>query len=342
MKALVYHGPKVFGIEEKPLPSIGEKELLIKVLSVGICPTDVRIMHYGSSVMKPPVIMGHEVAGIVEEVGEGIEKFAKGDVVALPADAPCMGCETCRRGFHNMCENLLSIGYNVDGGYAEYMRVPRRFVEYGLVFKLPKDVDHASVALAEPVAAVLEGLKWSRVGLGKSIAIIGDGPNALIALQISRVAGAKPIIVSGITPERLEIAKKLGADYVINAREEPAKEKILKLTGGVDIAFVSVGLPETIKLGLEVARKGGMVHIFGGAKKGTTVEIDPNILHYNQIIFTGATGYTPRTYEEALCLILNGIVKIRPLISHELPLEKILDGIALVKEWKGLKVVVHP
>lgn len=340
VKAAVYYKPLDMKLEEKPIPEINNNELLIKPVAVGVCPTDVRIYYFGSKNIKPPVVLGHEVSGVVLE--SKVDGFVKGDRVNVAADAPCLKCRECRRGHHNLCQFMTSLGFNIDGAYAEYMRVPRQFIDAGLVFKLPDEVTFEEGALIEPVAVSLHALNLVMPSNKDVVVIIGDGPNALIHLQLlKKYFAVRKIIVVGAVDHRLKKALDLGADetiHVENFKEEMSRVKDI----GVDIIDLAIGNENAVNEALSIMGPGTRILFFAGSHTDIPLNLTLNTIHYSQLLITGSSGTNISNYKRAYEIVSNKMIDLRSIISHEYSLNQILDAFETARSWKGLKVLVRP
>lgn len=207
MKAAVFHAPLDLRIEDREVPKARGNEILVKVEVSALCPSDVRIYRNGSPILKPPVTMGHEFAGYVSDVGSNVEGINEEQRVTLP-DAYCGKCEMCRKGYENLCESPIAFGYNVDGGHADYVLVPQRFVNRNGVFPLAADVDYEEAAMTEPLACSLNTIETLGIGVGKTVAVIGDGPMGLMHVGLAKLYGASQVILAGLVDWKL----KLGAE----------------------------------------------------------------------------------------------------------------------------------
>ena len=347
MKAVVFYKPGETRLESIKDPSPGPDDILIEVRSAGICPTDIRIMKYSKKGVVPPRVLGHEFSGVVKEVGRNVRDFSPSDRVVASPDAPCMVCDVCKRGRHALCENSLIIGYNIDGAYAEYMLIPKEFIERRLVYRFGEDVSFDSAALTEPVASCLEAVDYVdevKRFTARDVLIIGDGPNATILAMLSKIYGAMKVVMMGKTEHRLRKVKELVADEVIDVKEGNPVEKALKLTKGkgFDIVFATVAVPDAIMNGVKSAAKEGVIHIFGGAAPGTTIELDPNLVHYRWLHITGTSSYSLSTFTKAYNLIMNKRLNLDPLISHRFSLNEWNKAIEYAEKWLGFKIVIHP
>jgi L-iditol 2-dehydrogenase len=342
MRAAIYYGPLNVKILEVDDPSINDGGLLIKPVVVGVCPTDVRIYYMGSSSIKPPVILGHEVSGVIVE--SMVSEFLPGDRVNVAADAPCLNCRYCRKGLHNLCEDMLSIGFNVDGAYATLMKVPSRFIRDGLVFRLPEHASFEEGALIEPVAVSLNALNLVYPSNEDNVVVVGDGPNALIHVMLLRnYFKVRKVFVVGLTDRRLKAALSFGADKVINTLTLNSPSDLISEIGEpIDIIDVTVGNQDAVREIMPLISKGVRITFFGGSHPDTDIPISINKIHYNQLLMTGSSGTTIGNYRKAVELVTSRIIDLRKLITHKFPLNEITEAFEASRKGLGLKVVVVP
>lgn len=339
MKAAVFYAPLNIKLEETKIPEIHDNEILIKVKRVGVCPTDVRIYYNGSKFVKTPIILGHEVSGVV--VKSNVKDFYPGDRVNVAADAPCLSCRECKRGLENLCTNLISLGYNVNGAYAEYMVVPSQFIKAGLVFKLPDEISFCEGAEIEPIAVSLHSLNLVKPKKDDIAVIIGEGFNALIHLQLLKYHfNVKKVIVVGITEHRLKAAEKLGADKIINAKEEFDKYLDEIKSDGIDIIDITVNNEASINEAIKLYTSGSRFTIFGGSAKEIYMNLTTNDIHYNQLLITGSSGTTTKEYQEAYKILINKEINIRDLITNFYQLDEINEALKSSAEYKGIKSMI--
>jgi len=335
LKAALLYRPRDIRIEEIPKYKINENEVLIKVKACGICAADLRIYNGIKSLWTPkyPVILGHEVSGIVEDIGSNVSKVNIGDRVTVDMIVRCGKCHYCLIGRDNLCENRGPF----IGGFAEYTKAPERNV-----FKIPNSISFEEASLAEPLACCINSIEKLNINYGDTVLIIGAGPMGLLHLQLLKIKGVR-IIVSEIIDERLEIASKLGADELINPNKEDFESRVKKLTNGrgVDGVIVAVGNKRAIEQGIKAAGKTATVIFFGAIWPPTQITIDPNLLHYKEIILTGVHSRTLKQFYQAVKLISNRQVNVKPIITHTYPLEKINEAFRIASERKGLKVIVQ-
>lgn len=343
MKSAVFYNVEDIRIEERPIPEIDDESILVKVSYCAICGTDVRIYYNGQANVVPPRVTGHEVSGVIAKVGKKVEGYAVGDKVVVVPEITCGKCIDCLNGNSNMCSNVLMIGYGVDGGFSEYMAVPKKAVSNGNVIKLDKDADLKSSCVAEPLSCVINGHKNLNIRLGDVVLVIGAGPIGAMHVALSKAQGASKVILADINEKRLELAAKLGADYTINSSKVDLQEKVMKLTDGhgVDVSIAACSVPSVQNQALSVTKKGGKVSFFAGLPKEKSVNpIDTNIIHYKEISVHGSFGSTVTEHITALKLISSKVVDANKLITDILPLDELIDGIKMVRKGEGLKIVI--
>ena len=254
--------------------------------------------------------------------------------------APCLKCRMCQKGDYNLCEDMMWLW----GAYAEYIKVPSRMVTVNMQ-EIPNHLSFEEAALTEPLACVLHGIEKTEVGLGDSVAIIGAGPIGLMHLLCVKKLGTSKIIVIDLVDERLEMAERLGADDVVNAKETDGVEEVRRLTDGygVDVAMEAVGLPQTWEQALKLVRRGGTVLEFGGCPPGTEIRVNTELLHYGQVKVRGVFNATPLHFKRALNLIASRTIDVRPLITRRMPLEKISEAFELLLTSKrDIKIAIIP
>ena len=309
------------------------------------CGTDVKMYKRGHPLAKLPQIIGHEFAGTIVEVGEGVKKFERGMKVAAANSAPCSKCFYCRSKQPNLCEHLNEsiVGFTWPGTYAEFVRIPEKIVQQN-TFQVPDGVPLENVASLEPLSCVVHGWDLVHFDPGGIVVIIGGGPIGLLHVQLAKLHGAKQVILSDVVDERLNEAKNLGTDVTINSAEENFQKEVLNLTDarGADLVVEAVGRKETWESTISLIRKGGTILLFGGCPGETYVEFDAHKIHYGELQIQGAFHHTPTAVERAFNLITSGQVAIKPIISHQMPLEKAEEALQLMGAGKALKVALLP
>jgi L-iditol 2-dehydrogenase len=342
MKAAMLYGVKDLRVEDVEIPKVGAGEVLVKVKAATTCGTDLKIYQRGyvEKVIKLPTIFGHEWAGEVVEVGEGLEWPRKGMRVRAGNSAPCLRCAMCKKGKYNLCEDMIWLW----GAYAEYIKVPARMVLVNMQ-EIPAHVSYEEAAIAEPLACVLHGVEEARVKLGDTVAIIGAGPIGLLHLLAVKKMGVEKAIIVDLIEERLKCAAKLGADEVINAGKTDVVEGVKKLTNGygADVVIEAIGLPSTWEQAIKLARKGGRILEFGGCPPGTEINVNTEALHYGELTILGTFHATPLHFRKALSLIASRTVDVRPLVTRRMKLSEVKEAFEILATSKSeIKIAIHP
>jgi L-iditol 2-dehydrogenase len=347
MNAAVYYGPEDLRVEERPRPSVGEGELVLRVDYASICATDLRILKgahrkFGPGTVRVP---GHEVVGTIAELGSGVGRgYRVGQRVFVAPNVGCGHCRQCVRGQNNLCANYDALGITLDGAFAEFMLVPAPFVEQGNVIPFDDALDGAAVALAEPFACVLHGQQALVLSSDDVVLILGAGPIGVMHVLAARAAGARKILVSEQSPERLRTAAEAGANRAVNFREESLADVVAKETDGrgSDVIIVAAGVHKAIEDSLELAAIGGRINLFAGLPAGNArIALDSNLIHYKELIVTGTTGCSTRDCRHSMELISSGKVDLGPLVSRRFGLDRAMEAFAAVREGNALKVVLE-
>lgn len=347
MKAAVFYGIDDLRIEDVPRPEPGPGEALLKVGAVGICGTDLRILSNGHHRIRAGArrILGHELAGEVVTVGEGVLGLVPGMRVAVAPNIGCGVCAECVSGWTNLCEDYKAFGISLDGGFSEYMLITADAIRQGNVMRLPQEISFEVAALAEPLSCCLNGQEAVAVGPGDVVLIIGGGPIGIMHLLLARLAGARHVIVSEITPSRLEQSRKHGADTAINPREKDLREVILQATGGrgADVVIVAAASPEAQAQGIELAARRGRINFFGGLPKDRpSVTLNTNLIHYRQLLVTGTTGSNVRQYRTVIDMQAAGRIHLGSLISTRLRLDYIAEGFECFRAAQEMRIIITP
>ena len=343
MNAAVLHGIDDLSLTRIPVPEPGPGEVLLKVEANTIGGTDLRIISGAKTAgVRSGVILGHEFAGRVAAVGEGVEGVDVGVQATCSIVLSCGRCLQCLAGREHLCENLRLFGYEIDGGLAEYLLVPREAMERGNLVLAPCELEPTALALAEPVSCCLNGARQFRVRPGETVVVLGTGPIGLLHVALAKLAGAVRIVAVG-RPGRLDPALALGATHALASQGEELTREILDVTGGgADVAIVAVGDPALANQALEVAAIGGRVNYFAGFPKGSTAVMEPNIVHYRELQVTGGSNARRADVRRAVELLSSGALDVGSLVTHRFPLTQIDAAIAAVRERAGLKVAVAP
>ena len=346
MKASVYEGYDKIAVKEIPTPKVDDNSVLVRVRACAVCGSDIRIFHYGNNRVNPPQTLGHEISGDVVEVGKNVTKFQPGDRVAIGADVPCGECAFCEAGIGNNCQINYAMGYQFAGGFAEYLLLNKTVVNFGPVHKIPDHVSYDEAALAEPLACVLNALELAPVKLNDTVVLIGAGPIGMMLCHVAKAMGAAKVILINRSTPRLEIAKSIGAaDVYICSSEEDSIQRVLDETGGLgaDVIFTSCPSPQAQVDALKMAKNRARISFFGGLPKDKSeVTLDTNIIHYKELLITGAHGSMPIHHGKAVDLIASGKIDIKKYLTHKFPLDQIQQAFEAAENHAGLRVVVNP
>ncbi len=323
-----------------PTPEIGLGELLVRIIASGICGSDVMEWY---RLDRAPLVLGHEIAGEVVGVGEGVEPYKVGDRVAVAHHVPCNTCHYCLSGNSTVCDTLRRTNFD-PGGFAEYVRLPAINVDRG-VFLLPDEVSYEEATFVEPLACVLRGQRKARLQPGQSVLVIGSGIAGLLHVQLARVLGAGLIVAMDISDYRLEAAKRFGADAAVDA-EDYSPERLCEVNNGflADLVVVCTGAVPAITQALASVERGGTVLFFAPTAPGITTPISINDLFWRtDITLTTSYAGSPADYAAALKLIHARRVPAREMITHRLSLAEAGLGFQLVAEaQESLKVIIEP
>ncbi len=339
MRVAMYYNNSDVRLEELSTPEIGPGELLVKVIASGICGSDVMEWY---RTKKAPLVLGHEIAGKIVEVGEGVKRYNVGDRVFVSHHIPCNTCHYCLRGHHTACETLHTTNYD-PGGFAEFIRVPQLNVDRG-VFLLPEELTFEDGVFIEPLACVIRGQRIANLQPGQSVLILGSGISGLLHLLLARTLGAGRIIMTDINEYRLQTAQEFGADAVINARDDiPSRTHQINNNKLADLVIVCTGAPAAFTQALQSVDRGGIVLCFATTEPGIDLPVPINEFWRNEIKLIPSYGNSPLDAMEAIELIRAGRVPVQKMITHRLSLEETGRGFQLVAEAKEcIKVIIEP
>jgi L-iditol 2-dehydrogenase len=346
MTAAVLYGKEDLRLEQVDIPRASHGELVVRVGAALTCGTDLKVYRrgYHALMLQPPIPFGHELAGVVTEVGPGVTTFREGDRIVALNSAPCDVCFFCIRGQQNLCEDLL---FN-NGAYAEYIRIPARIVEKNTLL-IPDDVPFEHAALTEPLACVVRGLEESGARPGDTMVVIGAGPIGLMFMHVAQIAGANVIAVVK-REDQIAAAKLFGAACVIHIEavdDVVAATRALTPEGrGADIVIEAVAIPATWEWAVDMVRKGGLVNFFGGPPSGTRVQLDTNRIHYGDITLKASFHHTPATCRTAFELVTSGRFKCAEYITGRAFLADVPDLFARMmtrtSDSRDIKTAVFP
>ncbi len=340
--AATFYAPGDIRLEEIDRPEVRAGEILLRVRNCSTCGTDVKISHSGHPNMTPPQVMGHEIAGEIADIGDGVHGWSIGDRVQVIAAIPDGTCEDCLAGRQTICPHQLSMGYQFPGGFAEYMIVPREVLAVDGLNRIPDGLGFAEASLAEPLACVLNGQELARVGAGDTVVIVGSGPIGCLHVRLARARGAARIILIDINADRLAQASALvKPDLTVVSSETDPVAAVLDATGGrgADVVITAAASGTAQEQGLRMLARRGRLSLFGGLPKDApTITVDANLVHYRELTIVGVNGSSPAHNRTALELIASGAVPVTDLITHRLPLDRLLDAIDIVARGDAIKV----
>jgi L-iditol 2-dehydrogenase len=347
MQAVVYEGAQRVTLKDVPRPVLRDDTIILRVSRCAICGTDIKAITHGIASIKPPVILGHEIAGQVAEVGKKVEGFRAGERISLAPSLPCGQCTMCAKGFYNLCNQRLPIGTIIDGGFAEFLEVPARGIALGYVVKIPDSLTDDEAALCEPLACVINSQNLARVGSPDVVVVIGGGPMGIIQAITARARGATRVILVEGSEKRIEMIRTRGfpIDDIICSATTDAVTAVAQATGsrGVDVVINAAPSLSAVDTAFKIAPKTGRVSLFASVPKDNpALSIDVNNIHYKQISVFGASDSTAKDHREAVDLLASGRVDIRPLITRVCELHDFFAAIDQIKAQNALKILIRP
>ncbi len=316
MRALVFEGKGRVGVREQLKPEIQAGHVLVRVKACGVCGTDGHIFH-GEFPASAPVVLGHEYAGEVVEVGAGVTDLRPGQRVAVDPNVVCGTCRPCHQGKVHLCENLTALGVNYDGGFAEFSLAPRQ-----QLYPFPERLDWAAAAMAEPIACCLHGTDLAAIRPGQTVLVIGGGAIGQIHAQLAKLSGAGRVVLSDPVAGRRELARQLGVDDTLDPRAQTVEEMRAALGGGADVVVEAVGSAPTAEQSLQLAAAGGTVIWFGVAAPGARCNVSPFDIYRREITVRGSF-VNPFTHSRALALLAASRLQVGPLITRQVGLEQL-------------------
>lgn len=337
MKAAVFCSRDDIHVEELSRPEIGHGELLVKTAGVGLCGSDIdKVLH---ETVPPGTVLGHEVVGVVAEVGQGVGRFQVGERVTVAHHVSCQACHYCDRGSDSKCA-LFRATNLFPGGFAEYVRVPPPNVRLA-AFPIPDGVTFEQAVFTEPLACCVRAIERSRLRQGDVVLLVGMGSIGLLFVQLAKLQRAK-VLASDLYPGRLELARVYGADAVIDAASDSVEDIVEEASDGrgVDVVLTTVASQRILDQALSLVRDGGLIHFFAGKRGGLAVNLDLNELYEREVRLLTTYSSSPRSLREAFRLIVEREVRTGELISHRLSLAEVLHGVHLMAGHKALKVYI--
>ncbi|GBD81046.1 putative zinc-containing alcohol dehydrogenase [Tetragenococcus halophilus subsp. halophilus] len=344
MKAIRLYGKEKIQLDEVTKPQISENEVLLKVKAASLCGTDVRMYKNGHAGVDEnhPLTLGHEIAGIITEVGSKITSYKVGQRVAVAPNIGCGNCDQCVSGNTHLCANYQAFGINLAGGFAEYLKIPTSTVQQGNITPLADETTFEQAALIEPFSCVFNGQNIASVYSGDTVLIIGGGPIGIMHAMLAFSKGASQVILTDHHKSRMEAAKEILPELTVVTGENLANKIVEKTNNhGVDLCIVAAPSPQAQTESLQYMAINGRLLFFGGLPKGSeNVPLNTNILHYKQLRIFGCTRASLSSYRTSEKLIASGQVPIERLITNKYPLEEFEQALKNAENSIGLKNVI--
>ena len=343
MLAARMYGIEDIRVEEIPIPTIKEDEVLLKVKAASICGTDVRMYKngYAGITADTPRILGHEISGIIEQVGSAVMHYEAGQRVAVAPNMGCGVCSQCIKGDGHLCRTYQALGINIDGGFAQYVVIPGRAVAGGNIAVLEDHVSFEEAAINEALSCVCNGFERCEIRPGDNVLIVGAGPIGIMHGMMAKMAGAGRVYINDLSEERLAICKEMDNSFIT------VKNDIMEIVmndtkgEGVDVCITACPSPAAQAMALEISAYNARINFFGGSPASKQiVGLNTNLIHYKQLKVSGTTRASLTQFRKTLQFISTGVLDVRGLITSKLPLEQIQDGFELAAAAKGLKNVI--
>jgi L-iditol 2-dehydrogenase len=341
MRVAMYYRNQDIRVEEFPIPRAGTGELLLKIHSSGICGSDVMEWY---RIHKAPLVLGHEIAGEVVEVGEGVKSFFVGDRVTATHHVPCFTCHYCLSGHETVCDTLLSGTHFAPGGFGEYVRLPVINVERG-TWKIPAEVSFDEATFVEPLACVLRGLRAAGFKPTQRLLLLGSGISGLLYVALAHALGAGLIVATDLSAYRRDAATRFGADHVLDAHQDVSAEfRRLNRGLGADTVVVTTGAPSAVEQAMDAVERGGTVLFFAPTAQGATVPLSVNNLFWRRdITLTTSYAGSPADCVTALELLRMKRMPIEAMITHRFALADTVEGFKLVEKGDdSIKIIIRP
>ncbi len=339
MKANYFLGNHSFELRNIDIPAIGSTDVLVRVAACGICGTDVHIYHgdKGSAEVTPPVVLGHELAGVVEAAGSDVTTLQVGDHVSVDPNIYCGKCHYCQIGKKQLCENLYAIGVNRDGGFAEYCAVPET-----QCFRMKADLPLRYGAMVEPLACCIHGIDRANIRPGDTVCVIGGGAIGLLMVQLARHCGASRVVLSEPVEMRRQVGMELGADATIDPIHEDIAVRLNEILGnpGADVVIECVGTPIATAQAFRAAKRGTTLLLFSVPKPDTFHSLSLEDVYHKELTIVGSL-INPDTHGRAAAMIDSGVIRLDSIITHTYPVEQLEEAILMQQSSKSLKVMIE-
>jgi L-iditol 2-dehydrogenase len=339
MRVAMYYRNDDVRLEQMPKPKIGPEEILVKVISSGICGSDVMEWY---RIKRAPLVLGHEIAGDIASLGAKVKKYKAGQRVFVSHHVPCLECRYCRSGHESTCDTLRATNF-FPGGFAEFVRVPEVNVDRG-VYVLPREITYDDGAFIEPLACVVRGFRLGGFEPGDSVLVLGSGIAGLLNIKLAKALGAERIVATDVSKYRMDAAKRMGADAVLDGKADvPRMLRDVNGGRGADFVVVSTGAPIAFEQAFRSVDRGGTVLIFAPPSPGTAVSVPFHELWKDEVKITSTYAGSPRDIMEAIEYMKSRSLVVRDMITHKIPLADTGKGFALVaKADESIKVIVEP
>jgi threonine dehydrogenase-like Zn-dependent dehydrogenase len=341
MRAIVVERPNDVALRELAPPEPGPGEVRVRSVRAGVCRTDLDIV---AGALDPrwvrfPIVPGHEWSGVVDEVGAGVAGFEGGERVVCEGNIPCLACPRCHAGETHLCANYDAVGFTRGGGFGELVVVPAR-----VVHRLPAHVSFDAAVLVEPGSVVLKALERLRIRPAETVGVVGVGALGAIALTLARLHAPARLVAYGVREEELELARRLGADDVVDVRSTDAEAETTRLLGdGLDVVVETAGAVDALELSTRIAREGGRIATLGIAGQGRELTLPADRIALRDLSLLGSVGYTSQTWARMVELVRERLVDLEPIVTHRFPLERFEDAFALMDDRTGVvaKIVLE-
>lgn len=342
MKAAVLTAPNEISLSEVATPEPNQGDLLIRVRAATICGTDIRIYRGRKTAgIRYPSVLGHEFAGEVIDPG-GHAMLKVGDRVSLCPFIACGHCHLCKTGRENLCKQGTAVGYEIDGAFAEVIRIPAQAVLAGNIRALPDHMSFEEASLVEPLSCIVNGQNKVNVNSADTVVVLGVGPIGLMHVHVARLRGAARIIVSDPSGHRRDAALKAGAHTALDPTSDDVVARVKEETGGrgADVVICAIGIAALVRQATDLAAYGGRISLFAGYSKGEFAEMDVNAIHYRELTVTGAFGQSREDFDRAFDMVASGQLDLKPMITHRFALDNITDAFAAAEGGSAIKVAV--
>ncbi len=341
MRVAIYYSNSDIRIQKVGIPKINDDEILMRVEASGICGSDVMFWYRAH---KVPLVLGHEVAGVVEEIGKNAAGFKKGDRIACSHHVPCGECHFCKMGHETTCDTLRKTNFD-PGGFCEYLRIPTINIQKKGVYHLPDNISFQEGSFTEPLACVIRGQRIANFKKGKSVLVLGSGISGILHIQLAKLMGASCIFATDVDNWRLKKAREFGADHCIHASQD-LPSKIIQLNNGLlsDLVILTTGARSAILQAITCVERGGTILFFAATNKGVTMELNINDIFWrNEVTLTSSYAANEAEHLQAIDLINSKKINVKDMITHVFGLKDIVKGFNLVEEAReSLKVIIEP